>query len=109
MLQNGKVLIAGGGNVSDGLHNGELFDAPIRLPKITSASTSGKKLFVTGKNFEPAAVILLNGKELKTSIDVQNPTTTLIGKKSGKGVKPGDKLQVRNLNGKLSKKFTFSN
>lgn len=107
MLPNGKLLIAGGNNASGVLGSVELYDAPITLPKITSASTSGRKLFVFGKNFEPGAVILLNGKEQKTRINDQNPTTTLIGTEAGKKIKSGDKLQVRNLNGTLSRQFTF--
>jgi Viral BACON domain len=76
--------------------------------KINNATVSGKKLFVTGENFDAGAVILLNGEEQKTGNDVQNPTTTLIGKKAGKKLKPGDKLQVRNPNGSLSQQFTFT-
>lgn len=78
--------------------------APVR---INIATVSGKKLVVFGENFDPAAVILLNGEEQKTRNDDQNPTTTLIGKKAGKKIKPGDKLQVRNPNNSLSQEFTF--
>jgi hypothetical protein len=38
----------------------------------------------------------------------QNPKTALIGKKAGKRVKAGDRVQVRNPNGTLSKEFTFN-
>jgi hypothetical protein len=68
----------------------------------------GKKLFVFGENFDPGAVILLNDEEQQTKHDSQNPETTLIGKKVGKKIKPGDKLQVRNPNGTLSEEFTFT-
>jgi hypothetical protein len=67
-----------------------------------------KKLFVFGENFDPGAVILLNDEEQQTKHDSQNPETTLIGKKVGKKIKPGDKLQVRNPNGTLSEEFTFT-
>jgi photosystem II stability/assembly factor-like uncharacterized protein len=76
--------------------------------RINSATVSGKKLFVFGENFDPSAVILLNGEEQKTRNDDQNPKTTLIGKKAGKKIKPGDKLQVRNPNGTVSEEFTFA-
>ena len=76
--------------------------------KITSASVTGKKLFVFGENFDDGAVILLNGEEQRTLNDSQNPKTTLIGKKAGKKVKPGDKLQVRNPNGTQSEEFSFT-
>ena len=76
--------------------------------RITSVSVSGKKLFVFGENFDPGAVILLNGEDQKTGNDEQNPKTIVIAKKAGKKIKPGDKLQVRNPNGSLSEEFTFS-
>ncbi|MCI0412263.1 hypothetical protein L0222_05605 [bacterium] len=103
-LQNGKVLVVGT-EINSTNPIDELYKARIRLPKITAASKSGKKLFVFGKNFEPGAVILINGKEQKTEINDQN---TLIATKSGKKVKAGKKLQVRNLNSTLSKEFTFT-
>lgn len=77
-------------------------------PRIIMASTSGKKLFITGENFDDGAVILLNGEEQKSKNDEQNPGTNLIGKKAGKKVKPGDKLQVRNPDGTLSEEFIFT-
>ncbi len=76
--------------------------------RITSASLTGKKLFVVGENFDPGAVILLNSEEQKTRNDDANPKTTLIGKKAGKRIKPGDTLQVRNPNGTISQEFTFT-
>ena len=75
---------------------------------ITSASVAGKKLFVSGENFDPGAVILLNGEEQVTKNDAANPKNDLIGKKAGKKIKPGDKLQVRNPNGTISLEFSFS-
>jgi hypothetical protein len=79
--------------------------APIR---ITGAVVAGKMLVVTGENFDPGAVILLNGKAQKTGNDAHNPTTSLIGKKAGRTIKPGDKLQVRNSDGALSQEFAFT-
>jgi photosystem II stability/assembly factor-like uncharacterized protein len=78
------------------------------LVRINSATVSGKKLFVTGENFDAGAVILRNGVEQKTKNDPQNPQTALIGKKAGKGIKPGDRLQVRNPNGSKSEEFAFT-
>jgi hypothetical protein len=77
-------------------------------PKITMASVAGKKLIVVGENFNPDAVILINGEEQKTRNDDQNPGTRLIGKKAGKKIKPGDRLQVRNPDGPLSEEFIFT-
>jgi hypothetical protein len=53
-------------------------------------------------------VILINGEEQKTRNDGQNPQTTLIGKKAGRKIKPGDRVQVRNPDGALSQEFTFT-
>ena len=80
----------------------------IPIIKITSASVSGKKLFLSGENFLVGAVILLNGEEEKTRNDDQNPSTVLIGKKAGKKIKAGDRVQVRNPDGTLSEEFIFT-
>ena len=76
--------------------------------RINAATVSGKKLFVVGENFDPGAVILLNGIEQKTKNEPQNPRTALIVKQAGKKITAGDKLQVRNPNGSLSEEFTFT-
>jgi photosystem II stability/assembly factor-like uncharacterized protein len=80
--------------------------------RINSATVSGKDLLVSGENFDPGAVILLNGATLITSNDPQNPKANLIAKKvrknAGKKVKPGDTLQVRNPNGTFSQEFIFT-
>ena len=77
-------------------------------PKVTSASIAGKRLLVFGENFDPGSVILLNSEEQKTAVDDLNPGTVLIGTKTGKRIKPGDKLHVRNPIGTLSDEFTFT-
>ena len=75
--------------------------------RIIGASAAGKKLFVEGENFDPGAVILLNGEEQATRNAPQNPRASLIGKRSGKKIKAGDRLQVRNPNGSLSDEFIY--
>jgi photosystem II stability/assembly factor-like uncharacterized protein len=75
---------------------------------ITNAYVSGKLLVVRGQKFEIGAVILLNGLEQRTKNKYGDPNSTLICKKVGKTIKPGDKLQVRNPNGALSQEFTFT-
>jgi hypothetical protein len=47
-------------------------------------------------------------EEQKTKNDAQNPQTRVIGKKAGKKIKAGDKLQVRNSDGTLSAEFIFT-
>jgi N-acetylneuraminic acid mutarotase len=113
LLSSGKVLVVGG---YDGrfdntfLRSAEIYDpdAPIPPPRIISASVAGKKLIVIGENFNSDALILINGEEQKTRNDDQNPQTTLIGRKSGRKIKPGDKLQVRNPDGTVSEEFIFT-
>jgi hypothetical protein len=112
LLSDGKVLVVGGelSCCSGFLRSAELYDPEILdpAPKIISASVSGKKLFITGENFDDGAVILLNGEEQKTKQPTANPQTSLIGKKAGKKVKPGDRVQVRNPDGTLSEEFIFT-
>jgi N-acetylneuraminic acid mutarotase len=104
LLPDGTVLMSGG---SAG--GAEVYDAavPATTPIIKSASVSGKKLFVIGRNFDDGAVILLNGEEQDTET-YEGPRPTLIAKKSGKKIRPGDKVQVQNPNGTLSQEFIFS-
>ena len=75
---------------------------------ITNAYVSGKLLVVRGQKFEIGAVILLNGLEQRTYNEDDFPDSSLIGKKVGKTIKLGDKLQVRNPNGALSQEYTFT-
>jgi hypothetical protein len=81
------------------------------IPMITIAEIKGKKLIVTGKNFELGASILVDGKpQKKTSNDSVNPTTILIDKKAGKkkNIPSGDHLlQVQNPGGPPSPAFSF--
>lgn len=113
---NGRALYSVAVNTSTSPRSGRLViagrsftvtqaGAPVT---ITSASVAGKKLFVSGENFDPGAVILLNGAVQITKHDAENPKTSLIGKKAGKKIQPGDKLQVRNPNGTISLEFVFS-
>ena len=76
--------------------------------KIISATVSGKKLLISGEGFDEGAVILLNGEKQKTVNNDADPSTKLVAKKSGKKIKAGDKLQVRNADGRLSQEFIFT-
>ncbi|HXG91630.1 MAG TPA: delta-60 repeat domain-containing protein [Blastocatellia bacterium] len=83
-------------------------------PRIDVASISGKQLLLNG-TFEtlPGAtggpVIMVNGIDQKTAPDEQNPFT-LIAKKAGKQIKPGQTvtLQVRMPDGTRSNEFPFT-
>jgi hypothetical protein len=78
-------------------------------PRISEASISGKKLFLTGEGFDSGAVVMLNGTDQKTKNDDGNPAGRLIAKKAGKKVLVGQPviLRVRNRDGKLSGEFSF--
>ncbi len=108
---DGKIVAAGSADRSvDGGKNFALARFQTTLPRITGASVSGKKLIVSGENFDSGAVILLDGKKQKTANDGQNPSTTLIGKKAGKKIARGETvtLQIRNSDGALSQEFRFT-
>lgn len=107
LLSDGKVLLVGDGlPIAELGHNFAAVAFP--RPAITMASVKGKKLLITGENFDDGAVILLNGEEKKTKQPAANPQTSLIGKKAGKKIKPGDRVQVRNPDGTLSEEFIFT-
>jgi endo-1,4-beta-xylanase len=77
-------------------------------PKITGASTSGKQLLIDGELFEEGASFFINGeKQKKVSSDSENPSTILVARKSGKKVKSGDVLLVKNPSGLLSNEFVY--
>ncbi|HYP25855.1 MAG TPA: hypothetical protein VE262_03970 [Blastocatellia bacterium] len=82
-----------------------LFDT--KTPRINGASVSGKKLIVTGEDFESGAVVLLNGKRQKTANDDQDPDKKLVAKKAGRKIRAGDKLKVQNANGSESNELTY--
>ena len=77
--------------------------------RVTSVDARGKKLFVSGDNFDNGATILINGKEQNTLNDDEHWTSVLIGKKAGKKIDVGQivTIQVRNSNGRLSQEFSF--
>lgn len=86
-------------------------DPPTGAPTIQGASVDGKKLIVTGTNFDLGAKIFLNGeKQKKTANDESNPTTVLIAKKAGNLIVAGQTvaLQVRNSDNTLSDEFEFT-
>ncbi|MFY9609466.1 MAG: hypothetical protein WAU45_12730 [Blastocatellia bacterium] len=105
------MYVAGGFNVAGGkrafnfarwaLPEGST-DPFLLLPRITGISIVRKKLKIFGERFDAGAVLLLNGVPQKTR---NHSVTKLIANKSGKKVRPGDRLQVQNQDGKLSPEF----
>ena len=78
--------------------------------RIDGVTIEGKKLFITGRRFQPGAQLLLNGDPQKTANDETNPTTLLIAKKAAKRIAAGDtvSLQVRNPDGTVTDEFRFT-
>ena len=77
-------------------------------PHISGVTKNGKKLYVTGERFDDGAAILINGdKQKKVLNDEASPATLLIGKKSGKAVRSGDRIQVKNSDGSLSNEIVY--
>ena len=80
-------------------------------PVITGASISGKRLIVTGQNFDSGATLFMNGdRQRKTGNDETNPTTVLIARKAGNLISAGQTviLQVRNSDNTLSNEYSFT-
>jgi len=83
---------------------------PSTPPVITSIDIEGKKMFVTGSNFQDGATMFVNDQKTKTRNDDTAPTTLLICKKGGKLIDPGTtvQLQVKNADGTPSVVFTYT-
>ena len=79
-------------------------------PSVTSASVKGKKLLVSGKDFDLGALILVDGKPQMSRNDELQPSNLLIGPKAAKGLQAGQTVEIRvkNSNGTLSAQFTFT-
>jgi hypothetical protein len=58
-------------------------------PQISGASLDGKRLIVVGEEFHIGAAIYVDGKRQKTINDAEDPHVTLISKKAGKKIAPG--------------------
>ena len=71
-------------------------------PGVKMARLRGKKLIVTGVNFDLDAVILVDGKAVKTRTDPNYPGTRLIAKKGAKGIDQFFEVAVRNSDGEDS-------
>ncbi len=110
VLQKDTKIVVAGLTLSftDGIDLGLVrYESGIPLPQITNAFRSGKKLIVEGQNFDEGAVIYLNGDKQKT-LQGKPPGSSLIAKQAGKKVLPGDKIQVRLPDGRISSEFTYS-
>ena len=72
-------------------------------PRITLAYLEHKKLVVQGLNFQPGAVVLINGLDERTTADPDDPAKLIVkkGKKKLAGLTQVD-VQVRNPDGQIS-------
>ena len=80
-------------------------------PVITDAHVKGKKLTVNGMNFGIGAQLRMDGAKVKkVSNDDSDPTGTLIAKKAGNSIEPGQSvmLVVVNPDGTQSDPFPFT-
>src|SRR6185295_19055786 len=79
------------------------------VPRIFEAKVDGKKLIITGQNFEPRAKLLIDGNKEKTKNLEDDPTGTLIAKKGSKriGFNQVVTLHVINPDGVPSSGFRF--
>lgn len=82
---------------------------PPKKPQVTDVAISGKKLIVTGEDFDDGADIHLNDEKQKTKNDGDNPMTRLIAKKAAKKIEPGQTvmIKVKNSNGQESEVVEF--
>ena len=77
-------------------------------PRILSARVKGKKLILTGENFAPGSVILVDGEPQKTKSDEESPSTSLVAKKAGKFIPDDTAVNIQVLsNNSLTEKFPF--
>ena len=82
----------------------------ITAPRVNNAEIVGKNIVVIGEGFERGAVVLVNGTDQRTRNDEALPTKTLIARKAGKNIAPGEKvaIQVRNADGLVSEPFSLT-
>jgi len=85
-------------------------DGSAPLPQITNATANAKKLFVFGANFAMGAVVEVNGNEVATLNDDNDPSGFLRCKKGAKKIAPGATatVVVRNPNGAVSAPFSVT-
>src|SRR5215813_3694942 len=76
-------------------------------PGIERVELIGKRLVVTGANFDTGAVIEIDGREIATRAPLDAPAERLIAKKGGKRLSIGEQfaITVRNSDGQRSRVF----
>ena len=76
-------------------------------PAIDRVELTGKRLVVTGSNFDAGSVIEVNGREVATKRGSDTPVETLIAKKGGKriGSDASSFVTVRNSDNQVSRPY----
>jgi hypothetical protein len=76
-------------------------------PKIFNARLKGSKIIITGENFGPGTVVLIDGQAVKTNVDSESPSTLLVAKKIHKVTQLGEevRLEARTAGGQTSDPF----
>jgi endo-1,4-beta-xylanase len=78
-------------------------------PAISGAQRDRKKLLINGGGFLEGAEFFINGEKQKKVLNsLESPSVTLVAKKSGKKVRTGDILLVKNPDGLFSNEFVYS-
>jgi endo-1,4-beta-xylanase len=77
-------------------------------PTVGGAQRDRKKLFISGQGFLDGAEFFINGETQKKVFNSsEGPSVLLVAKKSGKKVRSGDILLVKNPDGLFSNEFTY--
>lgn len=113
----GPVTLYAAGNQAnnDGTNGGDqIYTATKRIfsgpPRIDAAEVRGKKLIVSGANFDIGAAVLIGDSKQKSSNDEADPFSVVIAKKAGKKIDREQTvlLIVRNPDGTESAPFMFT-
>lgn len=86
------------------------FDVNLHKPEIVNVTVDGKRLLVSGVNFDDGAKVYIGEEKQKTANDETAPTTQLVSKKAGKNIARGQTvtLTVRNSDGTQSDGFSYT-
>ena len=89
------------------IHPGAMAFGQQVAPAIERVELTGKRLVVTGSNFDTGSVIEVNGREVATKPGSDLPIETLIAKKGGKriGADASSFVTVRNSDNQVSRPF----
>jgi hypothetical protein len=78
--------------------------------QVTAATITGEQLTVQGSGFAAGAVIVVNATRMATANSSKSPSTSLVSKKGGTKIAPGQTvtIQVRNPDKTISNSYSFT-